>query len=155
MVDGPVAIDANMKFIPLVVAPNGGMPSNAFTELLVMQQALPMITEFNGQALAPAIITWRDLQLLEGITESSPPPGRITELLVMWRMSNHLKVTRQLGLPESLPDFVDNNFTFGRPVSEHDRQAHLPAGAGYETARCAVSARPRTRAPSFKTDGER
>lgn len=106
MVDGPVPIDADMKFILLVVAPNGGMPSNALTELLVMQQALPMITEFNGQALAPAIITWRDLQLLEGITESSPPPGRITELLVMWRMSNHLKVTRQLGLPESLPDFV-------------------------------------------------
>lgn len=120
-----IQIDAQTKFIPLVVAPNAGMPSNEFTELLVMQHAVPMIAEFDSNALPPAIITWRDLQLLEGISEAGA--GRVIELLIMWRISNYRNVTQRVGLPSSLSDFVDDNFSFGLPVAEHDRQAALTA----------------------------
>ena len=120
---GSIQIDDQTKFIPFVVAPNAGMPSNEFTELLVMQHAVPMIAGFDSKILPPTIITWRDLQLLEGIAEASP--GRIIELLIMWRIANYRKVTEALGLPESLSDFVDNNFTLGLPVSSHAREAAL------------------------------
>ncbi|WP_418005171.1 hypothetical protein ACNO8X_10160 [Mycobacterium sp. PDNC021] len=118
-----VHIDDQTKFIPLVVAPNAGMPSNAFTEMLVMQHAVPMIAEFNSAVLPPTIVSWRDLQLLEGISEAGA--GRIIELLVMWRLSNYLNVTQGLGFPSSLADFVDEHFTFGLPVAKHDREAAL------------------------------
>ena len=39
------------------------MPSNEFTELLVMQHTVPMIAEFDVKVLPPTINTWRDLQL--------------------------------------------------------------------------------------------
>ncbi|MDT5131932.1 MAG: hypothetical protein QOE48_5718 [Mycobacterium sp.] len=120
-----IQIDAQTKFIPLVVAPNAGMPSNEFTEWLVMQHAVPMIAEFDHKALPPAIITWRDLQLLEGISEAGA--GRVIELLIMWRISNYRNVTQRVGLPSSLSDFVDDTFTFGLPLAEHDRQAALTA----------------------------
>ncbi|WP_167668466.1 hypothetical protein [Mycobacteroides salmoniphilum] len=118
-----VHIDDQTKFIPLVVAPNAGMPANAFTEMLVMQHAVPMIAEFNSAVLPPAIISWRDLQLLEGISETGA--GRIIELVVAWRLFNYRNVTQGLGFPSSLSDFVDSHFTFGLPVAKHDREAAL------------------------------
>lgn len=118
-----VHIDDQTKFIPLVVAPNAGMPSNAFTEMLVMQHAVPMIAGFNSAVLPPTIVSWRDLQLLEGISETGA--GRIIETLVMWRLFNYRNVTQGLGPPSSLADFVDDHFTFGLPVAKHDREAAL------------------------------
>lgn len=118
-----VHIDDQTKFIPLVVAPNAGMPANAFTEMLVMQHAVPMIAGFDSAVLPPAIISWRDLQLLEGISEAGA--GRIIEVLVMWRLFNYRNVTQGLGTPSSLSDFVDGHFTFGLPVAKHDREAAL------------------------------
>jgi hypothetical protein len=70
--------------------------------------------------LPPTIITWRDLQILEGIAEQAKG-GRIIELLVMWRISNYVKQTQMIGLPMSLSDFIDHHFTLGRPMSAHDR----------------------------------
>jgi len=118
-----VHIDDQTKFIPLVVAPNAGMPSNAFTEMLVMQHAVPMIAGFNSGVLPPTIVSWRDLQLLEGISEAGA--GRIIEILIMWRLFNYRNVTQGLSFPSSLADFVDDHFTFGLPVAKHDREAAL------------------------------
>jgi hypothetical protein len=70
--------------------------------------------------LPPTIITWRDLQILEGIAEQAKG-GRIIELLIRWRISNYVKQTQMTGLPMSLSDFIDHHFTIGRPMSAHDR----------------------------------
>lgn len=108
------------KFLPFVVAPVAGIPSNEFTEMLILEQAAPLIAGFNSKVLPPTIITWRDLQSLEGIAEQAKG-GRIVELLIMWRISNYVKQTKMTGLPLSLSDFIDHNFTLGRPMSDHDR----------------------------------
>jgi hypothetical protein len=54
-------ITAATKFLPFVVAPVAGIPSNEFTEMLILEQALPLIAGFNSKVLPPTIITWRDL----------------------------------------------------------------------------------------------
>ena len=97
------------------------MPTNEFTEMLVMQHALPMITAFDSKALPPTIISWRDLQLLEGFAEAGSE--RIIDLLIKWRISNYLRVTRAIGLPASLSDFVGDNYQVGLPVATHCRNS--------------------------------
>lgn len=119
--NGTALITANTKFLPFVVAPNAGIPSNAFTEMLILQQAIPLIAEFNSAVMPPTILTWRDLQILEGIAEQGNAP-RIVELLIAWRIFNYQMMTQGIGLPMSLPDFIDQNLTLGRPMPEHDRR---------------------------------
>jgi hypothetical protein len=135
-----VEIDDQSKFIPLVVASNAGMPRNEFTELLVLQHALPMIAAFDSKALPPTIITWRDLRLLEGFAEAGRE--RVIDLLIKRRISNYLKVTRAIGLPASLSDFVADN-----PVG-------LPLGTQYRQAAEACWARLRKHALHPITDAE-
>jgi hypothetical protein len=118
--DGSALVARNTKFLPFVVAPNAGIPSNEFTELLILEQSIPLIAGFDSKVMPPTILTWRDLQTLEGIAEQGKG-GRIIELLIMWRISNYQKVTQGLGIPIPLPDFIDRHFTLGRPMSEHDR----------------------------------
>ncbi|OBJ26870.1 hypothetical protein [Mycobacterium colombiense] len=113
-------IDSQSRYLPFVVAPNAGMPSNEFTELLVLLQAAPMIAEFDSAALPPSILTWRDLQTLEGISEN-PSSGRIIELLAAWRLSNYMLVTRRQGIPTPLEHFITSRLTTGLPMSTHDR----------------------------------
>jgi hypothetical protein len=128
---GGATIAAQTKFLPFVIAPNAGMPSNMFTEFLILEQALPLIAEFDSRVLPPTIITWRDLQILEGIAEQAKG-GRIIELLIMWRLSNYSKATQMSGLPLSLSDFVDHHFTLGLPMSSHERTV---GAALFETIR--------------------
>lgn len=128
---GGVTIARETKFLPFVVAPNAGIPSSEFTEVLILEQALPLIAEFNCRVWLPTVITWRDLQILEGIAEQAKG-GRIIELLIMWRLSNYMKLAKMSGLPLSLPDFIDHHFTLGRPLSNHDRTV---GGAFFETLR--------------------
>jgi hypothetical protein len=118
--DGTVLVSANTKFLPFVVAPNAGIPSNEFTEALIFEQAVPLIAGFDSKVMPPTILTWRDLQILEGIAEAGRA-GRIIELLIMWRISNYQKLTQGTGLPMSLPSFIDNYLTLGRPMAAHDR----------------------------------
>jgi hypothetical protein len=95
-------ITGGTKFLPFVVAPVAGIPSNEFTEMLILEQAKPLIAGFKSKALPATIITWRDLQILEGIAEQAEG-GRIIELLIMWRISNYMNQTQMTGLPMSLP----------------------------------------------------
>jgi hypothetical protein len=115
-----VLITSETKFLPFVVAPIAGIPSNEFTEMLILEQAAPLIAEFNSKVLPPTIITWRDLQILEGIAEQAKG-GRIIELLIMWRICNYVKQTQMTGMPMSLSEFINHYFTLGRPMSTHDR----------------------------------
>ena len=91
--DGTALVATTTKFLPFVVAPNAGVPSNEFTEMLILEQAVPLIAGFNSKVMPPTILTWRDLQILEGIAEQGKG-GRIIELLIMWRISNYQKVTQ-------------------------------------------------------------
>ncbi|MBV5246631.1 hypothetical protein KUF57_24145 [Mycolicibacterium sp. PAM1] len=138
--DGTALVTADTKFLPFVVAPNAGIPSSAFTEMLILQQAIPLITEFNSAVMPPTILTWRDLQILEGIAEQDNAP-RIIELLIAWRIFNYQMVAQGIGLPMSLPDFIDRNLTVGRPMPEHDRTVgtHFLQAID-ERARCRLAA---------------
>jgi hypothetical protein len=118
--NGAALVTADTKFLPFVVAPNAGVPSNAFTEMLILQQSVPLIAEFNSAVMPPTILTWRDLQILEGIAEQANAP-RIIELLIAWRIFNYQMLTQGIGLPMSLPDFIEQNITLGRPMPAHDR----------------------------------
>jgi hypothetical protein len=118
--NGTALVTTDTKFLPFVVAPNAGIPSNAFTEMLILQQAIPLIAEFNSAVMPPTILTWRDLQILEGIAEQGNAP-RIIELLIAWRIFNYQMMTQGIGLPMSLPDFIDQHLTLGRPMPKHDR----------------------------------
>jgi hypothetical protein len=108
------------KFLPFVAVPSAGVPSNMFTERLILQQAIPLIAGFNSKVMPPIILTWRDPQILEGVAEQGKG-GRIIELLIMWRIFNYQMLTEGRGLPVSLADFIDENFTLGRPMPTHDR----------------------------------
>ncbi|MDO3635756.1 hypothetical protein [Mycolicibacterium arseniciresistens] len=118
--DGNALITDRTKFLPFVVTPNAGIPSNMFTERLIMAKAIPLIAEFNSKVLPPTILTWRDLQILEGIAEQGKG-GRVIELLIMWRISNYRMLTQGRGLPRSLTDFIDETFTLGHPMPAHDQ----------------------------------
>lgn len=120
IVAGRTLVTEATKFVPFVVAPVAGVPSNMFTEMLILEQALPLTAGFDSKMLPPTIITWRDLQILEGIAEQAKG-GRIIELLIMWRVSNYMNQAQGTGLPMSLSDFIDHQFTLGRPMSTHDR----------------------------------
>jgi hypothetical protein len=54
------------------------------------------------------------LQILEGIAEQARG-GRIIELLIRWRWAN-MKVSEMQGFPSALSEFIDRNFTLGRPM---------------------------------------
>jgi hypothetical protein len=55
------------------------------------------------------------LQILEGIAEQARG-GRIIELLIMWRWANYMKFSEMQGFPSTLSEFIDRNFTLGRPM---------------------------------------
>ncbi|WP_157184711.1 hypothetical protein [Nocardia niigatensis] len=83
--DGRVSIDENTKFIPLVLAPDGGMVINPMTQLKILEIAMPMVAPLGGCSLPPGIISWRELLILEGEVEERAID--FIELLVDWRFS--------------------------------------------------------------------
>ena len=113
-------IHGQSRYLPFVVAPNAGMPSNEFTEFLILLQAAPMIAEFNSAALPPSILTWRDLQILEGVAENPASP-RIIQILAGWRLANYMLVTQRRGPPVPLEHFITSRMSIGLPMSTHDR----------------------------------
>jgi hypothetical protein len=129
---GGAVVDSATKFLPFVVAPNAGMPSSEYTEMLVLEQSLPLIAGFNSRVWPPGIITMRDLQLLEGLAERAQGP-RTVEVLLMWRMTNYQKITTMIGIPMPLSAFVDRYLPqLGRPMPRHD---HSVGAALFETLR--------------------
>lgn len=76
-------VNENTVFVPLVVGPEDGIPSNNFTERLIMSASKPLVEEFDGRALPPTIITWRDLRVLEGLVEKRG--ANAAQLLLDWR----------------------------------------------------------------------
>jgi hypothetical protein len=139
-------ITAATKFLPFVVAPVAGVPSNEFTEMLILEQAVPLIAGFDSKVLPPTIITWRDLQILEGIAEQAKG-GRIIGLLIKWRISNYVKQTQMIGLPMSLSDFIDHHSTLGRPMSSHDRTVGTRSSTSYASKQSVASQSRSSRTP--------
>ncbi len=76
-------VDRTTLFVPLVIGPEDGIPSNPHTERMILSAALPMVSKFGGRSLAPSIITWRELRVLEGLAEHRGTD--VVELLVDWR----------------------------------------------------------------------
>ncbi|ABH00639.1 hypothetical protein RHA1_ro10450 (plasmid) [Rhodococcus jostii RHA1] len=78
-----VRVDERTTFVPLVLAPEDGMPCNGFIERLMLTYAQPLVAEFDGSALPPTIITRRDLRILEGLAYHRGE--NIAVLLREWR----------------------------------------------------------------------
>lgn len=110
-----VTIDDETRFIPLVVAPDAGMPSNQFTEALIMRNSAPLVQEFNGSALPPTIIRWRELLILEGTAEKYGVD--IFTLLANWRIASQNNPL----IAGSIQMFVENNSESGAMMSEYER----------------------------------
>jgi hypothetical protein len=117
---GSVGIGPETRYLPFVVAPNAGMQSNAFTEMLILIEALPMIAEFDSHALPPSIMTWRDLQLLEALAEQTVDL-KVVDILTQWRIFNYLVVHQRRGMPVSFETHLASRCVNGLPnLSQHE-----------------------------------
>lgn len=103
-------VTARTQFVPLVVVPDAGIPSDITTENLIYTHAAPAVHRFNDnpnfyRVYVPSIVTWRDLLMLDGLAERGVD---IIGLLKRWRNIDPLGA--QFGrepLPVPLREYVD------------------------------------------------
>ena len=76
--------DGNTIYMPLVVVSNAGIPSTSFVDMDIKIHSHNMFGQLGVCVTSPAILPWRELQLIEGICERHNPRGFV-ELLAMWR----------------------------------------------------------------------
>src|SRR5690606_33795830 len=84
-------------------------------------RSLPIFTEFEPHVFAPAVLTYADLQLLEGIADHYP--GDIVELIGGWRHA-----CMRTPIPIRLDDFLDQ-WGIQRPISKQVNQSHRALAA--------------------------
>lgn len=83
---GSSEVGQNTLFVPLIVVPNAGLPMTSLTDLDLAERAAPILEGAGAYFTTPGVVTWQDLQILEGLIDSHSPFG-FTELLVAWRKS--------------------------------------------------------------------
>ncbi|MFC9840899.1 hypothetical protein ACFVKB_45165 [Rhodococcus sp. NPDC127530] len=76
-------IDDQTTFVPLVVGPEDGIPSNKMTERLILESSRSVFEEFGNCVLPATIVSWRDLRILEGLVEKRGV--HFAKLLLDWR----------------------------------------------------------------------
>ncbi|MGW5453169.1 hypothetical protein [Nocardia sp. NPDC003979] len=119
-------VTSRTRFVPLVIVPDAGIPSDLATENLVFTNAAPSVHRFNEnpnfyRVHVPAIVTWRDLLMLDGLAERGVD---VVALLKRWR--NIHPLGGELGrepLPVPLREYVDRRYP-GKAVlsqAEHRR----------------------------------
>jgi hypothetical protein len=77
------SIDENTDFIPLVIVPDVGLPSDPLIEADLMRRSRPIFEHLQPHVSPPAVMQLSDLQLLEGIAAHSPRD--ILEVIRDWR----------------------------------------------------------------------
>ncbi|MBF6101714.1 hypothetical protein IU510_27215 [Nocardia cyriacigeorgica] len=101
------------RFVPLVVVPDAGLPGELTVENLVFTHAFSSVRKFNDnpnvyRVSVPAIVTWRDLLMLDGLAEHGID---IFVLLKRWR--NIGPSGTSMGrepLPVPLREYVDEKY---------------------------------------------
>ncbi|MGW5268387.1 hypothetical protein ACWEQ4_07060 [Rhodococcus sp. NPDC003994] len=97
------------QFIPIVVVPDAGIPSDIATENAIFITGLSLVQKYNVNpnyytVHAPAILTWRDLLKLEGLAERGVD---IFLELKRWRNIHPLGLDGREPLPVTLGEFLD------------------------------------------------
>ncbi|WP_213935177.1 hypothetical protein [Rhodococcus sp. B50] len=101
------------RFVPLVVVPDAGIPGDLTLENLIFTQAAPLVQKFNDnpnfyRVHVPAIVTWRDLLMLDGLAEQGID---IVALLKRWRNVDPFgAVSGREPLPVPLREYTDRKY---------------------------------------------
>ncbi len=114
------------RFVLLVVVPDAGMPGDLAAENLVFTSAAPLVQRFNDnpnfyRVHVPAIVTWRDLLMLDGLAEKGVD---IFALLKRWRNVHPLGAAfGREPIPIPLNEYVDGKHPGAATLSqvEHRR----------------------------------
>ncbi|QOW01911.1 hypothetical protein RBB84_18610 [Rhodococcus sp. D-6] len=114
-------VGSDTDFIPLVIVPDTGLPNTTLIDYDLQVRSLPIFTEFEPHVFAPAVLTYADLQLLEGIADHYP--GDIVELIGGWRHA-----CMRTPIPIRLDDFLDQ-WGIQRPISKQVNQSHRALAA--------------------------
>lgn len=99
--------DENTTYVPLVVVPNAGIPASAFADIDIKLRT----GQLAPNMLTAGVITYQELQVLEGVCAHRAPQGFV-QLLARWR--------RECTGPNPmrLQTFLDK-YGFDRPVSNY------------------------------------
>ena len=111
---GGIVVDNGTKFIPIVLAPDDGLPSNELIEHLLLEIGAPMVSDLPN-TLPPTVITWRDMLLIESMAEKQGIA--MTELLARWRLHAPTNQT----LSPSFQVFLETATPLKQYYSEHHR----------------------------------
>jgi hypothetical protein len=106
-------IDDQTVFVPLVVGPEDGIPSNRQTERLILASSRPVFQEFGDRVLPATIINWRDLRIIEGLAEKRG--ARFAHLVLNWRKYCVNNPDRQCSL-----DIFEQHEGYDAPLSEYE-----------------------------------
>jgi len=85
---GNHVIDADIDFIPLVVVPDAGLPSDPLVQADLMHRSRPIFQHLQPHVFPPGVVQLSDLQLLEGLADHyRASRGHILEIIGGWRYS--------------------------------------------------------------------
>ncbi|MGW5569842.1 hypothetical protein ACWEVD_01465 [Nocardia thailandica] len=112
---GDAIIDSATVFVPLVVGPEDGIPSNSLTERLIMDGSAGMFQDFGDKARPATIINVRDLRILEGLTEKRGL--NFAQLILEWRDYCVAHPDYQCSL-----DLFEQHKGYDGPLSEYDHK---------------------------------
>ncbi|MBB1033927.1 hypothetical protein G6031_05935 [Dietzia sp. CQ4] len=98
-------------FVPIIIVPNAGLPLTAISDLDLARRSHPILNGSADHFTAPGILTWQDLQVVEGLCQHRNPSGLI-ELLTSWRS------TCTWEFPVRLQTYLDQN-GLDRPMGSY------------------------------------
>ncbi|MGW4844247.1 hypothetical protein [Nocardia brasiliensis] len=118
-----MAVTGRTRFVPLVVVPDAGMPSDITTENAVFVKGMPLVKKYNdnpnySRVLVPAIISWRDLLMLDGLAEKGVD---IFITLKRWREIDPRGRFGRDRIPLPLREYIDQNHP-GSVMSQQEQK---------------------------------
>ncbi|MGA4791293.1 hypothetical protein [Nocardia sp. AB354] len=139
------AVTGRTRFVPLVVVPDAGMPSELATENAIFVKGVKLVQKYNDnlnfyRVHAPAILCWRDLLILDGLAEKGVD---IFALLKRWRNIDPRGRSGRQPIPIPLGEYVDQCYpgsSMGR--QERKRGWDLFEGLRDHTAQRAIDSAP-------------
>lgn len=102
-------------FIPIVIVPDNGIILTELIDQLLIKHSQPNFNIFGSKVTPPAVLSWNDLVVLEGISDKYGVD--IVEVLGQWRWTV-VTPRAPLGLPDfvTLHDFLLRRWN-DRPIS--------------------------------------
>ncbi|MBY4039154.1 hypothetical protein HQO38_18840 [Rhodococcus fascians] len=117
------AVTSRTRYLPIVVVPDAGVPSEITMENAVFTRAFELVRKYNEnlnyfKVHVPAILTWRDLLMLDGLAERGVD---IFAELKRWRNIHPLGVDGRESLPVPLRDFLESR-QLSPPLSQAEHR---------------------------------